>query len=362
MRTYLLLFVLLPFTGMAQVKSKSKGKTANQPAATVNAAGNFTIQGTISGYPDGTVVDLLNGNNGNPEATTKLESGRFTFSGKQDFPDFKLISVNKVPPYITLFLDNSIVNITAAKDALDQAVITGSASHNDFIAYNTMAKPYDKLFSGEVASDPETVKKVAWLMEDFARNKKSSHISLLAIYRNNQLTSNSDLMEELFMKLDPGVRVSPMGNYIAQQIEEAKKLPIGKPLADFAQDDTLGVSVKLSSLRGKYVLVDFWASWCGPCRQENPNVVEAFQKYKSKNFTVLGVSLDKSKQPWLDAIKADNLTWTHVSDLLGWKNSVAQQFEIFSIPQNFLIDPNGILIAKNLRGAALQSKLAALLK
>ena len=120
--------------------------------------------------------------------------------------------------------------------------------------------------------------------------------------------------------------------------------------------------VTLSSFKGKVVLIDFWASWCGPCRAENPNVVNTYIKYKDKNFTVLGISLDRAKQPWLDAIAADGLTWAHLSDLKSWNNSVAQQFGIQSIPQNFLLDPQGNLIGKNLRGAALEYRLSKVLK
>ena len=150
--------------------------------------------------------------------------------------------------------------------------------------------------------------------------------------------------------------------YLAQQITDSKRNAVGTVLDDFTQTDTAGKPVSLSSFRGKYVLVDFWASWCRPCRQENPNVLANYQKFKDKNFTVFGVSLDKSKPAWLEAISQDGLVWNHVSDLQGWSNAVALQFQIQSIPQNFLIGPDGKIIAKNLRGPALDYKLEELLK
>jgi peroxiredoxin len=351
------LFTFSTFCAFAQQKKKAATPVA---VASNEVAAGYVISGATEGYEDGTVVDLLNGNTRMPETTTTISKGKFIIKGKVDMPDFKLLTFNKSSSFVLLFLDNSNVSITLKKDDFDKASVSGSPSHNDFMEYSQISKPYEPLFQGQPA-DPAMAQKCISVLTEFVDQKRNAFITPLAIFRIHQLNSDKDMMERLFSLLSDEVKASSIGSYIAQQIAEAKKDPMGKVIPDFEQADVDGNMVSIKSYRGKYVLIDFWASWCGPCRGENPNVVAAYNKYKDKNFTVLGVSLDKTKGPWVDAIKKDGLTWQQVSDLKGWSNAVAQMFGIQSIPQNFLVDPSGVVIGKNLRGADLEQKLESIL-
>jgi len=220
--------------------------------------------------------------------------------------------------------------------------------------YKQLIEDYEKMSEANQKTEKERLRQ-------FIKSNAASFaaVYLLEVYaRTMELTE----VETLYTALSPKHKATNSSKSIANGLEARKVTAVGKIAPDFSQPDTLGTIVKLSDLRGKYVLVDFWASWCGPCRAENPNLVNTFNRYKDKGFTVLSVSLDQpgKKDAWLAAIHNDGLTWTHVSDLKFWKNEAAVLYGIKAIPANLLLDREGKIIAKNLRGDDLNKKLAEL--
>jgi peroxiredoxin len=224
---------------------------------------------------------------------------------------------------------------------------------------------YDTIGLEEFRNDVQNLKAERRMQEiDFIKKHPDYIISVEALKDVvGYLPTDIRIYDKLFNGLNKKVRNSSEGVALKKTIDGFMAVRIGAEAPLFQQPDTAGNMISLKDLRGKYVLIDFWASWCGPCREENPNVVKAYERFRDKNFTVLGISLDKAEKrdAWIKAIKDDGLGWYHVSDLKFWSNAVAKLYSVRSIPQNFLIDPTGKIVGANLRGDALQQKLQELI-
>lgn len=196
------------------------------------------------------------------------------------------------------------------------------------------------------------------IYSDYIKNNPRSVVSLYAVNMYSNLCMDNPLMvEKSIHLLSDSLRKAAEVTELQQKVESYKKLMVGKLAPEIAQADTAGKSISLEELKGKYVLIDFWASWCKPCRAQNPFLVNLYKKYQHKDFEILGVSLDSYKAAWVKAITDDHLKWLQVSDLKGWKNEAAVQYNIFSVPQNYLLDKNGVIIAKNLSEEELATRL-----
>jgi peroxiredoxin len=366
---------------------------------------NFVINGELKNMTSMPVKIYLN-----YDAVAKLgtdssivKAGKYSFKGSVDASSPGVLTLVKGeakkpndPNQYTVMLDNGIINVVSDQ-TLANATATGSGTgandefHNITSYAMRESAEINKIVQSEAYQTSDSLKKAVQQrstnllgnalvnMITYVRKSPSSPISPYLTYSLFAIgLVNPEMTDTLNRNLPAAMRKTSIGLAIDSIFNKRKELaleaaakrkaaenlvPVGAKAKDFTQNDVDGKPVSLAAFKGKYVLIDFWASWCMPCRAENPNVVKAYNTYKDKGFTVLGVSLDvnSQKNKWLEAIKKDGLTWTQLSDLKS-PNEVAKLYGVETIPQNFLVDPNGVVVAKNLRGDDLEKKLSEIFK
>jgi peroxiredoxin len=309
------------------------------------------------------------------------KNGSFTIrGGAVKYPQLIQLVAGSTRKRTAFYLENSVITITGTLDSLFNAKITGSKTQDEYNAFlesnKALSDKYSRSYQdyqaarktnnaerlAQIEKQADSIQnEMTKLQKDYVKNNPASFVTP-SILANLSYEMSPEELESMINALDTAVAALPQIQSLKERLVVMKSVSVGQKAPEFTMNDAKGNPVSLSSKIGsKLLLVDFWAAWCNPCRQENPNVVKVYNEFHKKGFDVLGVSLDQKKEDWLKAIDDDKLTWTHVSDLKYWGNEAAKLYAVNSIPSNFLLDENGIIVGRNLRGDDLYKKIQEVL-
>lgn len=360
--------------------------------STNEVAGEYTITGKSTGIADGTKVylDLIDPATGGfvVKDSAEVKANGFLFKGNVEFPDLAFVYQKGQDGRIPLILETGSITVTYNSPDLSSSNATGTANNDLFTEYNKKNEELTKemvtyqganqeaYMKAMQANDEAALKAITGPFEvmqenkdkyskDFVEKNANSFVSLILftdVLRSGEL--KKDEIVAKFNKFDENYKKSSIAKAIKTMIDQIPEelVKVGSKAPEFSAKSPDGKEISLKESLGKVTLIDFWASWCGPCRQENPNVVAMYKKYHDKGFNIIGVSLDDDAEKWKQAIAKDGLTWNQISNLQKWEEPIAKTYGVQSIPATFLVDANGVVIAKDLRGEQLEAKLKEVLE